>query len=218
MALSSNPKDLVNLRKQLAFYGAYHTNPVNVAIHIVGVPTIIFGTECLLAAIGPLQAPEWAKPLLDSLSDAAPDIVSKYARLNWPALFAVSYWLYYTLLDYVAAILLLPIWAGLYFAVQYVALDHPADLVKVGSIASAIGWISQFYGHGVHEGRAPALLDNLLGAVVLAPFFVWLEVIFHLGYRPQLQKQLNNDIGKLVLEFRKGSKKASKEVAKGKAA
>lgn len=24
-----------------------------------------------------------------------------------------------------------------------------------------VSWIAQFYGHGVHEGRAPALLDNL---------------------------------------------------------
>lgn len=24
-----------------------------------------------------------------------------------------------------------------------------------------VAWIAQFYGHGVHEGRAPALLDNL---------------------------------------------------------
>lgn len=27
----------------------------------------------------------------------------------------------------------------------------------------ASGWIFQFIGHGVAEGRAPALLDNLLG-------------------------------------------------------
>ena len=27
-------------------------------------------------------------------------------------------------------------------------------------------WVAQFYGHGVHERRAPALLDNLLGGKV----------------------------------------------------
>lgn len=54
-------------------------------------------------------------------------------------------------------------------------------------------WIMQFIGHGVAEGRAPSLLDNMLGgafhrscvltmaspsrpAVILAPFFVHLEV------------------------------------------
>jgi len=24
-----------------------------------------------------------------------------------------------------------------------------------------MGWLAQFYGHAAHEGRAPALLDNL---------------------------------------------------------
>lgn len=38
MSATANP---FNLRKQLAFYGSYHTDPVNVAIHIVGVPSII---------------------------------------------------------------------------------------------------------------------------------------------------------------------------------
>ena len=38
MSATANP---FNLKKQLAFYGAYHTNPVNVGIHIIGVPSII---------------------------------------------------------------------------------------------------------------------------------------------------------------------------------
>lgn len=81
------------------------------------------------------------------------------------------------------------------------ARTHP-DATKIAIGIKAFGWISQFYGHGVHEGRAPALLDNLLGAVVLAPFFVFLEVIFHLGYRPELHKELKNEVGKLVTRFR----------------
>lgn len=38
MSATANP---FNLKKQLAFYGAYHTDPVNVGIHIIGVPSII---------------------------------------------------------------------------------------------------------------------------------------------------------------------------------
>ena len=51
-------------------------------------------------------------------------------------------------------------------------------------------WIIQFIGHGVFEGRAPALLDNLVQAVFLAPFFVWLEFLFMCGYRPELRQRL----------------------------
>ena len=42
------------------------------------------------------------------------------------------------------------------------------------------GWIAQFIGHGVFEGKAPALFDNLVQALVSAPFFVHLEVLFDL--------------------------------------
>lgn len=37
-------------------------------------------------------------------------------------------------------------------------------------------WVAQFVGHGVFEGRAPALLDNLFQAFFMAPVFVILEV------------------------------------------
>lgn len=80
-------------------------------------------------------------------------------------------------------------------------------------------WVAQFAGHGFAEGRAPALLDNLVGgtssplsphltspytlsnpnltapiqiALVLAPFFVHLEILFPLGFKPELHKQINN--------------------------
>lgn len=47
---------------------------------------------------------------------------------------------------------------------------------------------------------------------MLAPFFVWLEVLFSFGYRPALHKELKNETGKLVVEFRKGD--AAKRAAK----
>jgi uncharacterized membrane protein YGL010W len=37
------------------------------------------------------------------------------------------------------------------------------------------GWVAQFVGHGVFEGRAPALLDNLVQAFFMAPIFVIME-------------------------------------------
>ena len=91
-------------------------------------------------------------------------------------------------------------------------------------------WIAQFYGHGVHEGRAPALLDNLLGgkpslrfcdpgvnfimlwtALFLAPFFVHFEVLFTLGLFKEVKKDLHNDVGKLTTEFKLKKKEIKKE-------
>ena len=52
-------------------------------------------------------------------------------------------------------------------------------------------WIAQFIGHGVYEGNAPALLDNVAQALLLAPFFVWMEILFYFGYRPELKSRVD---------------------------
>ena len=63
-------------------------------------------------------------------------------------------------------------------------------------------WIAQFVGHGVYEGRAPALLDNLVQALVLAPFFVFMEALFKFGYRPELQKRVGEAVDKEIKKFK----------------
>jgi uncharacterized membrane protein YGL010W len=80
---------------------------------------------------------------------------------------------------------------------------------KYGSLANkwAIGinvvaWIAQFIGHGKFEGRAPALLDNLVQALFLAPFFVWMEILFFLGYRPELKARVDKAIQKEIEKFK----------------
>nr|XP_043624932.1 2-hydroxy-palmitic acid dioxygenase MPO1-like isoform X2 [Erigeron canadensis] len=56
---------------------------------------------------------------------------------------------------------------------------------KVVLVVQLVSWIAQFIGHGVFEGRAPALLDNILQAFLMAPFFVLFEALQILfGYEP----------------------------------
>ena len=43
------------------------------------------------------------------------------------------------------------------------AYARQPDAVKVAAAVHIFGWLAQFYGHGVHERRAPAVLDSLLG-------------------------------------------------------
>ena len=63
-------------------------------------------------------------------------------------------------------------------------------------------WVAQFVGHGVFEGRAPALLDNLVQALFLAPFFVWMEILFYFGYRPELKSRLEKAVEKEIEKYR----------------
>jgi 2-hydroxy fatty acid dioxygenase len=70
----------------------------------------------------------------------------------------------------------------------------PSTINKIAIGVEIVAWIAQFIGHGAYEGRAPALLDNLVQAFVLAPFFVFMEVLFYFGYRPELQKRVNEAV------------------------
>ena len=58
--------------------------------------------------------------------------------------------------------------------------------------------------------------DCIRTAIVLAPFFVHLEILFKLGYRPDFHKRLNNDIGMEIARIKKieGDQRRAKEAAK----
>lgn len=91
--------------------------------------------------------------------------------------------------------------------------NHLTDTYGMTANYWAIGihvfsWVAQFVGHGVFEGRAPALLDNLVQAIFLAPFFVWLEFLFACGYRPELKGRLDRAVQGNIEEYRrtKGTK------------
>lgn len=81
---------------------------------------------------------------------------------------------------------------------------------KVNSIAigvHVISWILQFVGHGKYEGRKPALLDNLVQALFLAPLFVWYEILFKLGFYKQLKKDVEAGVEVEIAKLGKGKAK-----------
>ena len=78
-------------------------------------------------------------------------------------------------------------------------------------------WVAQFIGHGVFEGRAPALVDNLVQALILAPFFVWMEILFFVGYRPELKLRVDSAVKKEVEKYRKSQAPSNGSVMECKA-
>ena len=85
--------------------------------------------------------------------------------------------------------------------------------LTLGAIALQVScWVAQFVGHGKFERRAPALLDNLFQAIFLAPLFVWLEVLFMLGYRPELRARVMRDIECEVKKYRESLKKEQEQL------
>lgn len=79
-----------------------------------------------------------------------------------------------------------------------------------------ISWIAQFVGHGVFEGRAPALFDNLVQAFFLAPFFVWMEILFYFGYRPELKSRIDKAVSQEVEKFRRNKQQNDAKAVEGR--
>jgi uncharacterized membrane protein YGL010W len=127
---------------------------------------------------------------------------------------ALLYGCLYILMEPVAGGLLAPLLlAGTAYA-KHLTSTYGATANYWAIGVHVFAWIAQFIGHGKFEGRAPALLDNLVQAVFLAPFFVWMEVLFKFGYRPELQKRLEKLVTKELEKFRKS--KQNGQVANGK--
>ncbi|KAH7396170.1 hypothetical protein BKA66DRAFT_259196 [Pyrenochaeta sp. MPI-SDFR-AT-0127] len=169
-----------DLKKNLVFYGAYHREPTNVAIHIGCVPVLLatgflFGTNTPALPITPPR-------LLTRLN----------LPLNLGTLAAVTYsTLYLILSPNLAGASITPFILGAASLANRLTTKY--NKTKVNTIAIAVhvvSWILQFIGHGKFEGRKPALLDNLVQALFLAPLFVWYEILFKLGFYKGLQKEV----------------------------
>lgn len=89
----------------LAFYGVYHREPVNQAIHFLGVPGIIFSLFVFQFHVGPLLPTP--APVLDL------PFVPAHTP-NWATLYALFYVVFYYSIDPVGAALYLPVLYAMY--------------------------------------------------------------------------------------------------------
>lgn len=135
--------------------------------------------------------------------------------LNLGTLAALAWGGLYVLLEPVAGTILAFICLGA-AAIGKSALSHdPTSTNQIALGVHIVCWLLQFLGHGAFEGRAPALLDNLVQAVFLAPLFVWLEFLFKFGYRRELQGRVEKAVRSEIAKFR--SQKAAAATKNGKA-
>ncbi|KAF8529253.1 DUF962-domain-containing protein [Hysterangium stoloniferum] len=191
-----------DVKSQLVFYGQYHANKYNVAIHMLFVPIILWTGLILLSTV----------PTFGVFTPGITSIYLPYLYFEWTwaALVAILYGSYYFILEPSAAAMYMPILTTMLLTAGPIA-SAPWG-IKYAIWIQVIAWIAQFAGHGFAEGRSPALLDNLVGALVLAPFFVHLEILFACGYRPTLHKEVRNSVGVEIRKFR--SERATMERAK----
>ncbi|KAJ5183737.1 hypothetical protein N7492_001353 [Penicillium capsulatum] len=187
----------LNLEKQLLFYGAYHNNPVNVAIHITCVPVLLFTGIILACNCPPLfTVPE--------------PFEVEYLPANAGTIGAFIYAIFYVLLEPVAGGLIAPLVIGSAACGNYLLGSYGMVVNYYAGGIHVVSWLAQFVGHGAFEKRAPALLDNLVQALLLAPLFVWMEILFFFGYRPELKQRFDKNVELEIQKFRKQQDQAAK--------
>eukprot|EP00742_Colponemidia_sp_Colp-10_P001071 GILJ01001161.1.p1 GENE.GILJ01001161.1~~GILJ01001161.1.p1 ORF type:complete len:190 (-),score=22.74 GILJ01001161.1:119-688(-) len=172
-----------DLVSHFASYGAYHNNKTNKIIHIIFVPMIVWSLILLLRLI----------PFESLLSFPVSDEKDGF-EFHWGAVVLAMLLLYYYALDFGVGLVATAKYGMLYYAANLV-YNHmgSTSATRLAIAVQIISWTFQFIGHGVFEGRRPALFDNIFQTLV-APFFVTLEIMFLLGYKPKLRRQCENKI------------------------
>merc|ERR1711988_286133 len=152
-----------DLRKQLVFYVSYHSQPVNVLIHLFCIWNLMWSGMVLLHST-------------PSLSPAPSALTSLPLLGGTPINIQMVVTIIYVLMDPVAGslaaamVLFLHKWTFDLVTVGAPVQGYP--LLQAVLMFHVVMWIAQFIGHGVFEGRAPALLDSWDQAFITAPLFV----------------------------------------------
>ena len=158
----------IETNKSYQFYKLYHKNKINKLIHIICIPLIVWSLSVLLNSI----VFNFGITLMNVQSNITFSFnLNIYASL----IILFFYWVFYTIIDYQSCrqmfIFLLFIWiSSYYFFISNESPYYYAILINI------ISWIMQFIGHGIFEGKRPALMDSLHQAFLMAPLFTYYEL------------------------------------------
>ena len=188
--MTKKRSESVWLKRSFVFYGSYHNDVVNQRIHIVFVWAILYTAFIMLSF-----TPSFAQVTPSELSFVVP---------NWNLVACTIYFFWYLVAEpegfagYICCALVL---IGYLLSTWLFQICHDDDISRNLLFTWALrvhilSWVAQFIGHGVFEGRSPALFSNLFQAFAMAPLFVVMEVLFSFGYRPDMKDACQIEIDK----------------------
>jgi uncharacterized membrane protein YGL010W len=151
------------IEDRMAGYSAYHRDFRNKITHFFGVPMVYYS---------PLIALGWIRF----------DLFGLDLSISWILFALVMIW-YFTL-DVRLSILMLLISLPIVYLTDIISKMEFQQSLYIFLGIKLFGWVIQLIGH-VFEGRRPALVDNLVQAL-MAPLFLIAEVQFALGMRKEL--------------------------------
>lgn len=153
-------------------YASAHQNPFNIAVHMIGIPTIMLGVFIVLS---------WVS------ADVA-GYTLNLAHVVTLVLF-VFYWTLEKLFSIVFLLYAAPI---AYFA-TIIGAEPVATSGTVAAAAFFGGYAAQFIGHAV-EKSAPVVLTHPLQANLAAPFFIVVDIFKIVGLRETLFDEVQQRI------------------------
>lgn len=199
----------LDMMEQLASYGAYHSHPINQLIHVIFVPVIIFTMMFFFSQIPPVWnvSPEgFIGRFISTL------VGNNGCDVDPSFLVFAAYSFYYVALDVKVGSS-----AALYLYLLYRAVEPFKQAIiaagvdrpwSVALVLHIFAWYMQIHpGHAIFEKRKPALLDSFAQSIMMAPLFVWYEVLFFLGYNKEFKKRLDMKVeeNKALAGFGKAS-------------
>jgi uncharacterized membrane protein YGL010W len=162
------------LRRQLTDYVEYHRDPVNCALHVVGIVILFLG------AILPLSL--WPVTVFG-------------VQLNMGILLTAPVLIYWILLDVAIGLAIAAAAVLLLFTGATIASHASVTVVwTITVVLIVIGVAMQIIGHQVFERRQPALMDNPTH-LLLGPVFVMAKLFISLGFRDDLAAVIQQNQG-----------------------
>ena len=153
------------LRRQLTDYVEYHRDPMNCALHVVGIVILFLGAVLPLSLL---------------------PVTVFGLQVNLGILLAVPVLIYWILLDIPIGLAIAGVAALLLFTAATIASHASVAVVwAISLILIVIGVALQIIGHQVFERRQPALIDNPTH-LLLGPVFVMAKLFISLGFRDDL--------------------------------
>lgn len=187
---------LFDFKVQFVEYAQFHHNQANKIIHIIFVPAI-FVTALVFLHYLPLSHFGYFGYDEGVVSDD--DDGWTAAHLVW-----LLYLIYYFVIEPLATVFYLPLLLA-YFHIS--SLAYSSIPLYVSVMIHLLSWSVQFYGHFHHEHRAPALFSKhsmfLIQPLVLAPMFIWMELLFACGYKRDLKVELDRKTEEAIEEWKR---------------
>jgi len=163
------------LMDMLTGYAAAHQHPINIAVHLIGIPTIMLGifipmTWLSVEAIG--------------------------IKLNIAQITVIAMFVFYLTFDWIFAVVFLVLGAAIEFLASTLGSYPQSTALIIAAAAFFGGYAAQFIGHAI-EKSMPILLKHPIQANLAAPFFTIVELFKLLGLRVALFTKVQNRIADL---------------------